>query len=190
MAIVYPRRRARWMISASKTMLPIFCRANRSRAASRRKPLKPHCVSGTGPVTQNAARPWNTLPSSRRCSGWLRRRSLPSGWTRLPSATSFDVERVGQQGQLVGRRGQVGVGEHDVVGVAGEHAGAHGAALAGVRLAQQAQGWALVSRPPQAAPRRSPPFRRSCRRRRPAPRLRPCRMRAGRPLCAGPVRWR
>src|SRR6266550_7617167 len=69
-------------------MLWIFCRANRYCAASWVNPLKPHWVSCTGPTTQIEASRWNALPSIRRYHGWLFRMSEPSGWIRLPSATS------------------------------------------------------------------------------------------------------
>jgi hypothetical protein len=64
--------------------------------------------------------------------------SEPSGWMRLPRATSAESS-ARQQRQLVGRGGHVGVGEDHEIVVDGQHAGPHRRALAAVILAQQPQ---------------------------------------------------
>ncbi len=80
--------------------------------------------------------------------------SRPSGWIRLPSATSWSRSASHEERDLVGRGRHVGVGEDDDVGVRGEHPGPDRGALAAVGDRQQREG-------------------------RPSPRLTPAGLRAG-----------
>ena len=162
------------MSSTSKTMLVTTCRAKRSCAASRRKPLNPHCVSLTGPVTQIDASTWKTLPSSAAVTRLRRTHVRP---IRLDPRTKGNVvvdEGAQQVRDLIGRRRHIGIREDHEVAGSGEHASTDGGAFAAMWNATDVQPHALDRcPPPRVVPRRGRRSRLCCRRRRRGPRCPP-----------------
>ncbi len=71
---------------------------------------------------------------------WLR--PAPIAAVGVDPAAEGDVmagQRFGEQRELIGRRGEVSVGEQDEFALRVEHSGSHGRAFASVRTAQQSQ---------------------------------------------------
>ena len=151
-------------------------------ATSERNAFSPHCVSRYWPSsTACVSRLMTRPPTSRRRRA--RTRVAASVWRRLPTTTSQPSStRSSRTSELVGRVGEVGVGERDRPAPGDGSTAAHGRALAPVR------GMHDAPRPPRRL-RLGPRCRRRTRRRRRrsrGPRPRP-RSRAP-PGCGRPPR--
>ena len=162
-------------------MPPIFWRSNKIVRCSPAKALE--ATLRVGHRTRDPARGERVEHTAQQAAvEWLR--PAPIAAVGVDAAAEGDVmlgQRIGEQRQLIGRRGQVCIGEEDEFALRVEHSGLHGRAFASMRPAQQPQLSRTIRRGPPGDRRRSRPSRRCCRRRRPEPPRCPCPLPDGRP---------
>ncbi len=158
-------------------MLVIRSRPKRSRAAVTPEPLEAALGVPDRPGHPGRAARRKSRPTSRRKRGWVARMSEPSGWMRLPRATSAGRQRGDEQRQLVRRRGHVGVGEDDADRPRrpASRPGRPSPCRRAARVSSREGSGSRVAPAPRAGsaansarPGPAPRCRRCCRRRRPA----------------------